>query len=122
MYTKDTRYINCFYTRTKINGYTYQLEYVKEDNKYCISASSGTKRKDLEIAEAKDKKSKGGLEAIYWYLQRLINFKEENNITKPSYIIIFWSDTRRRDIYSRLLRYGFTFQMDYGKKCLMKRI
>ena len=42
--------------------------------------------------------------------------------SKKQYICILWSDSRRRDIYSRLEKYGFTFVFEGGQKILRKSL
>jgi hypothetical protein len=41
---------------------------------------------------------------------------------RKEYICIGWSDKRRRDIYERLLKDGFTFEMEYNRKILRKKL
>lgn len=110
------------------NGDTYTVTitvfFTFKAEKFWISASSGNKRKHKEIFEDKDYKSKGGIEALIWIKEVMLNFPKfyGNRFKKKQYIIVSWTDSRRRDIYKRLERYGFRFTLDEGKKVLMKKI
>jgi len=96
--------------------------------KYWVGVTSGKKRKEFNIFEQKENKSLGGIKALFWIKNEMMSFPEyylkriSYNKGKTQYICISWSDTRRRDIYSRLFKEGFTFEMDEGKKILRKKL
>lgn len=112
------------------NGYTYCLNIVVEENwkslKYWVALSSGKKRKDLSVFIPKDSKSGGGIRALIWAKNKMMEFPEfyENKYYKPenSYICIYWADSRRRNIYQRLERGGFKFFTEHGVKILRKKL
>jgi hypothetical protein len=54
-------------------------------------------------------------------LNFLISTIKKYNSNKKQYICVAWADSRRRDIYQRLVKEGFIFTMDDGEKILMKR-
>ena len=95
-----------------------------KSEKFWISASSGKKRNQRKFFEERDYKSKGGIEALLWIRDVILDFPNfiGNPFNKKQYIVIHWSDSRRRDIYKRLEKYGFRFTLDEGKKVLMKRV
>lgn len=112
------------------NGYIYLLNIVVEENwksfKYWIAAGSGKKKKDLRVFEERFSKSFGGLTALLWIKEKMMEFPEfyENKYYKPknSYICIHWADSRRRDIYQRLEKEGFKFFTEHGVKILRKKL
>ena len=126
---KDKDYTNTYYTTKKFNGYQYNVFIVVEDNtksvKYWVSVSSGKKRAEFEIFEDKENKSLGGIRALFWIKEAMYNFPEfysKRVDGRNQYICIGWADSRRRDIYARLQKEGFTFTMEWGKKVLMKKL
>lgn len=109
-------------------GYVYTIMiYVEEVEfksvKFHIGVSSGKKRKHREIFEHKEYKSKGGLKALMWLKDKTLEFPEYyDSKIKNQYICIGWADSRRRDIYKRLEKYGFQFTFNEGEKILMKKL
>jgi hypothetical protein len=119
-----------FYTCKEFNGCKYYLYVsVYENNKsdkFWISISSGKKRKDLHIFEEKENKSTGGLKALVWIKKSMLEFpnfyNRKNNSKKKQYICVSWADSRRRNIYQRLIKDGFSFSIDDGEKILIKKL
>ena len=62
-----------------------------------VSLSSGKKRRDLDIYENKEFKSRNGYEVVNWCLECLKEFPYKGRI------IVKWADVRRRKIYGRFL-------------------
>lgn len=93
-------------------------------DKFWVAVSSGKKRKQELLFEDKEYKAKGGLKALFWVKQVILEFPKfyGNAYNKRQYIIIHWSDNRRRDIYKRLEKDGFRFTMEDGYKVLMKGV
>lgn len=125
----NTEYMDSFYCTKEFNGYTYWVEGWAHINAKSIhlwiGASSGKKRRDLSIFEEKDNKSMGGIRALLWIKQMVLEFPEfyrRYAHGKQMYLCIGWADTRRRDIYERLKSEGFMFMVVDGRKCLMKKI
>jgi len=117
------------YTLSKdFNGDLYVITiYVEKSlksDKFWIGVSSGKKRKHREIFEEKEQKSKGGLKALLWIKDSILEFPTwyRNDYNKKQYICIHWADSRRRDIYQRLTRYGFEFVFADGQKILRKKV
>lgn len=119
-----------YYTSKDFNGCKYYLymsvyEYSKSD-KFWVSISSGKKRKYIHVFEPKENKSTGGLEALFWIKNTMLEFPDFYNrhreSIKSQYICVSWADSRRRDIYQRLTKEGFVFTMDKGEKILMKKL
>lgn len=122
-----------YYTIEKeFNGCTYVVTVFVWDYpkslKFWIGLSSGVKRSDLEVFESKDKISTGGISALLWVRDAVLSFPEFYNTTysyytkgKSLYTYIHWADIKRRNVYSRLLNYGFKFMIDDGRKILMKK-
>lgn len=130
-WTKDPLYTNTYFTTEKFNGYQYNVLVITEETdksvKYWIHASSGKKRKEFEIFEDKENKSLGGIRALFWIKEAMFDFpeyfsKRTNLKDKRQYILIGWSDSRRRDIYKRLQKEGFQFTTVDGRKVLMKKL
>jgi len=117
-----------YYACETFNGCKYyiyfSIEQTYKSEKIWISASSGKKRKDSLIFEEKESKSTGGLKALIWLKDAMLSFPEwlGNPLKKQQYICIGWADTRRRDIYERLTKEGFTFTMENNNKVLMKKL
>lgn len=95
-----------------------------KSEKFWIAASSGKKKKHRKVLEEKELKSRGGIKALLWIKEVVLAFPAfyENPHNKKQYIVIHWSDSRRRNIYKRLEREGFKFAIDEGFKVLMKRL
>lgn len=128
-WTKDKRYTNLFYTSKMFNGFQYNAIITIEETdkclKYWLSVSSGKKLREFEIFEEKDTKSLGGIKALFWIKEAMYDFPEfyKNWVNgRKEYFCIGWADKRRRDIYERLIKEGFTFQMEYGQKVLRKKL
>lgn len=125
----DNRYRGVYYTSKIFNGYQYKTEILVEHSdktlKYWVSVSSGKKRRDLDIFESKESKSLGGLRALLWAKEAMYDFTNYYSYRvydRKEYICIGWSDSRRRDIYQRLLKEGFVLTREWGKKILMKKL
>lgn len=128
-WTKDKDYTNTYHTTKKFNGYQYNVFIIVEDNtksvKYWVSVSSGKKRVEFEIFEDKENKSLGGIRALFWIKEAMYDFPKfysKRVDGRNEYICIGWADSRRRDIYARLQKEGFTFTMEWNKKVLMKKL
>lgn len=128
---KHKDYANVFYVTRQFNHCTYVVSITVEDSvkslKFWVAASSGKKRKDLVVFEEKESKSDGGLKALIWIKNQMLNFpqyyKEKYNTKDTNlYICISWSDSRRRNIYERLLEDGFKFQIIHNNKTLIKKV
>lgn len=126
---KDKRYTNLYYTSEIFNGYKYNAVMTLEETdkclKYWFSVSSGKKRREFEIFEEKDNKSLGGIRALFWIKQAMYDFPEfyKNRVYgRKEYICVGWADKRRRDIYERLIKEGFTYEMEYNRKILRKKL
>lgn len=126
---KDPLYTNTYYTTEKFNGYQYNVLVITEEShktiKYWIHASSGKKRREFEIFEDKENKSLGGIKALYWIRDAMFDFPRcfKNRVgNRQQYICIGWADSRRRNIYSRLIKEGFEFRSEQGRKILIKKL
>lgn len=95
-----------------------------KSDRFWIAASSGKKKKHRQVFEEKEYKSRGGVKALLWIKEVVLAFPAfwGNPYNKKQYIVIRWSDNRRRNIYKRLEREGFKFAIDEGFKVLMKRV
>jgi hypothetical protein len=126
---KDKRYTNLYYISKQFNGFTYNAVMTLEESdksvKYWFSISSGKKRKDFEIFEEKGSKSFGGIKSLFWLKECLLdfpNFFARRLYGRNQYICIGWSDNRRRNIYERLVKEGFQFMVEGGRKILIKKL
>jgi len=126
---KDPLYTNTYYTTEKFNGYQYNVLVITEESpktiKYWIHASSGKKRREFEIFEDKENKSLGGIRSIFWIKEAMYDFPNyfKNKVRdRQQYICIGWSNNRRRNIYSRLIKEGFEFRSEQGRKILIKKL
>lgn len=119
----------------KIGSIQYKLTitiyYDTKVIKYWVSMSSGRKRKQLEVYEDKSEKSNGSISILLWAKKSIDKFPEYYRNCKSEkffekykkeYICINWSDSRRRDIYSRLKKYGYYFMKVDNEKILIKEI
>lgn len=121
-----------FYAEKFFNGCVYRLTIIAYSSnksvKFWIAVSSGRKRKDLDIFEDKETKSFGGLKALMWLKNKMYEFPKFYNdhysfeANKKQYFQIRWADSRRREIYRRLIKEGFRFIRDGHRKILMKKI
>lgn len=117
-----------YYKEQYFNGFKYLIEVgvytTFKTEMYWFALSSGKKRKDLLVFEEKEKKSKGGIQALLWAKKEMLAFPEYfgNPFNKRRYICIRWADSRRRDIYQRLEREGFRFEMMWREKILIKKV
>lgn len=131
----DEQYIDTWFICKKFGTCNYKLtvyvEVLNKSVKYNIGLSSGRKRSDLDIYENKDVKSDGGISALLWAVNTAMSFpelfkeKRSNFISKKiknHYLCINWADSRRRDIYARLNKYGFKFMNFNNEKTLIKKI
>lgn len=121
-----------YYIEKEFNGSVYRVEiYIWEypkSVKFWVGASSGKKRKDRGIFMEKETKSPGGIKALLWIKEKVLEFPGYYSKNrwgfgkKTQYICVSWADSRRRDIYQRLQKEGFEFVFDEGKKFLRKRL
>ena len=129
----DLQYENAFSIYKKFNSTFYklttQLQYHGKTIKYWVFLSSGKKRKEFNYYENKPNKSDGGIKALLWAKEKIFSFHEFfisnyciGNEVKNFYICLKWADSKRRNVYSRLIKYGFYFMYDEGEKILMKKI
>lgn len=130
-WVKDEKYYNTFYKIKKFNSTFYKIELWVDCNaksyKVWIAISSGKKRKNLENFMPDELFRDGGIKALLWVKKEFFNFPfwyDDNYVlgNYPLYLCVQWADSRRRDIYSRLINYGFKFMQDEKSKVLMKRI
>ena len=86
--------------------------------------SSGKKRRDLRVFEPKETKSTGGVKALFWAKKVILEFPEYygNPYNQKQFICVHWADSRRRNIYSRLIAEGFEFGTRENKKILIKKV
>lgn len=127
---KKPHYKNIYFTSKKFNGYQYNVLITVDETtesksiKYWVAASSGKKRREFAIFEEKEAKSLGGIKALFWVKEAILDFPVfyRNPYNKIEYICIAWADNRRRDIYERLKKEGFVFAMELGVKILRKRL
>jgi hypothetical protein len=126
---KDNRYTNIFYCEKYFGGFKYSViitvEALSKSVRFWVYTSSGKKRKELEIYGDKINKSLGGIKALFWIKDAVLNFPIFYNIKYDiddlkAYLCILWSDSRRRDIYARLEKEGFSFMQINGVKTLVK--
>lgn len=125
-------YHDTFYIEKEFEGYTYKLRITAYSSnksvKFWVAASSGKKRKEKDIYKDKENKSLGGMKALMWLKEMMYAFPAYYNkyypfeANKKQYLQIHWADSRRRDIYQRLLKEGFQFIVDSGQKLLMKKL
>ena len=124
-------YQDTFYKHRYFGKYKYQIiifaDYYGRSIHFHVGVASGKKRKDLDLFETKDNKSLGGIKALLWIKQEILGFpeyyKEKYNTSNSKlYLCIEWSDSRRREIYSRLEKEGFLFQIIQGQKTLIKEV
>jgi hypothetical protein len=128
-YVKDKDTVTrCYHACEIFNGCKYYIYFDVDETfkseKIWIYVSSGKKRKDFLIFGSKDSKSNGGIRALIWLKDAMLNFPGYfgNPLKKQQYLVIAWSDSRRRDIYQRLMNEGFVFAMESGSKVLIKKI
>lgn len=131
-WTEDGNYdVACYYKIKKFNSTYYKIDFElrgwPKSMKIWVSASSGKKRKHLDSFEPNDYSRDGGIKALLWLKEEMLSIPAfldgEYNIEGiPKYFCISWSDSRRRDIYSRLEAEGFKFIVDGGEKILMKKL
>lgn len=126
---KDSKYEDTYYCSKEFNGCTYLIQIwiwkYSKSIKYWVGLSSGKKKKELDIFEDKSNKSTGGIKALLWVKNTILEFPEyykKYTEGKQEYICISWADNRRRNIYERLKSEGFRFMIVDGKKCLIKKI
>lgn len=121
VYFKLNKFNNTFYK------FRVEIEFTDKTIKAYISASSGRKRKDLEIFEPRSEKPKGGIKALMWLKKELYElpkflkdqFKVENFRV---YICVGWINSQRRRVYSRLEKEGYLMTKDKFGFILMKEI
>ena len=127
---KDQEYERTYYKIKKINTTYYKIQIslfmTEKSVKVIVGASSGKKRKHLNSFEPNDFNRDGGIKALFWLKDETlncINFVREKYFVDDlrQYICIGWADSKRRNVYSRLLKEGFTFTIEEGEKILIKR-
>lgn len=129
---EDPYWDEVYEMKEEFNGDVYSVFISCEHNpksvRYWVSTSSGKKRKHREIFEEKESKSKGGIKALLWIKDKVLEFPKWYNDNqcrvenKKEYICVHWTDSKRRNVYSRLQNYGFKFTVDGKYKILMKRV
>ncbi|MFT6125746.1 MAG: hypothetical protein ACJAVA_000187 [Flavobacteriaceae bacterium] len=128
---KDIDCNNTFLCHRYFGKYKYLVEIWVEETtnslRFWAAVSSGKKRKELMVFEDKSTKSLGGIKALLWVKNAILNFPEyydENYYCEgfKVYICIRWSDNKRRDIYSRLEKEGFYFMPIDNNKTLIKEV
>jgi len=64
-----------------------------------------------------------GLEGLLWGKRQITEFEKTDYCKDGDYIVIYWTDNRRRDVYEDgLKKLGFVMGYRDGKKCLCKKI
>ena len=129
-WTRDRDWGQVVYTKSRyFNGCKYCVFISVESKKctkYSVGVSSGKKRKHLDIFEEKDSKSSGGIAALLWIKQMIYEFPKWYNenyiVIGKQYLIIGWADSKRRNVYSRLLNEGFVYMIEYNRKVLRKEL
>lgn len=97
----------------------YYLNFCIDSEKAFVTLSSGNKRKYKDIYEQKEYKSGGGLEALIWVRDTILEFPK---FKRTKYILIGWADSRRKRIYKRgLCKFGFYEARVGGLPCLLKK-
>lgn len=128
---KCKKHNNTFLCEKKFGKYKYLVEVWVEDTsnslRYWVAVSSGKKRKELDIYEDKPNKSLGGIKALLWIKNAILDFpkfytREYYTENFKIYLCVRWADSRRRDVYKRLTKYGFYFMHIDNEKTLIKEI
>lgn len=115
----DTNYYNLYFKQKKFGKYYYRIELLLHNNKVWISVSSGTKRKQLDNFEPDNIKRNNGILPLIWIKDEILNLSD--TFTKDfTHICITWADSQRREVYKRLLNYGFTINRSEGILVLIK--
>ena len=85
-WVKSKIWLNTYEKTKNFNGYTYRVSIIVEETrkslKFWASISSGKKREDLEVYEEKDVKSKGGIKALIWCKNTILEFPKEYDADK----------------------------------------
>jgi len=131
-------YTNYFYLIFKENNTFYKIGIIREENnksvKLWIDLISNRKKSKLDISTLDSKdydtnhNSDGGIKALLKvkkYIEQyyLEDFSTYFILTKKTiYVCIGWWDSKRRNVYSRLLSDGYEYIMDHNKKILRKKI
>jgi len=126
---KSTEYYDTYSCTEYFNEYKYTIliwvEKSHKSVKYWMGVSSGKKRRELEIFEEKEDKSLGGIEALLWVRNCFFDFPlfyAPYVKGRKEYLCVSWADTRRKNIYKRLEKYGFRFMVDQGQEVLIKKL
>ena len=118
------------FTELYVNEVKYRMEFLIDltlnSTKIYTSISSGKKRKLLNIFEEKIEKSFNGLKPLIIAKKIMYEFGEYYKKEWINYGDVFlciqWSDNRRKNIYSRLLKEGFRFSKVDKTTTLIKNI
>lgn len=130
-WTEDKQYRDIFSTYKYFGDYKYVVtvycNYFSKSIHFEFGASSGKKRKELDVFGNKENKSFGGMKALLWIKEAILSFPSwyteiYNTDNMKLYICIEWSDTKRKNIYSRLTKEGFRFQTIVGERKLIKEV
>ena len=130
-WTKDLDFEDTYYKIKKYGNTFYKIEIFlctySKSAKVWASVSSGKKRKHLESFEENNYSRDGGIKALVWCKEEILSiFKFIEHIYNieglNKYICIGWSDSKRRNVYSRLEKEGFYFMVEDRLKILMKKI
>lgn len=126
--TKES--LDYHFTEFYVNEVKYRMEFyinlTLNSTKIYTSISSGKKRKLLNIFEEKGIKNNNGLKPLIiaknimyefgcYYKKEWINYGDV-------FLCIQWSDNRRKNIYTRLLKEGFRFTKVDNTTTLIKNI
>jgi len=129
---EDKRYRDVYYKIKKFNTTTYRIEAIIQPNtktlKTYFAVSSGKKRKSFTNFEADTLIRDGGMQALLWIKNEILNFYSFCNKVyrceefEKCFLYIAWSDTRRKRVYGRLVKEGFQFRKDFNENYLVKEI
>lgn len=112
--------------------YRLQIDLYKSDDtcKFWIGLGSGRKRKDLYNQEPDNILRLEGISPLIWVKNQIDSFTSDyiNNIGplyyghKNYFIVIAWANSKRKRVYSWLLREGYYFSSWDGTSCLIKKL
>lgn len=139
------------FERLKLEGYSYGyyntykmtngqtasiffLEYdLKRGVEYSVVFAISTKKKHIRewlIGErdilTNENTGKCGVEGLLWAKKQITSFEEfikKRSFYKEITICIYWSDSRRRNVYTRTLgKIGYEVNYRHSSKCLSKKV
>lgn len=122
--------VNEYEISKKIDNQKVVVSFKRDDNDhadityYSIVLKIINKKKQKTYLKSTGKCGLKGLlfakEAIIFFEKYVI---EKQYYTKHCFILCFWDDNRRRDIYYRSLKkIGYDYKMMFGKKIIVKKI